>query len=120
MIIAVCGAGTMGRGIELLSLLSGNNARIYDVSEIALQNAETYIIHQLAKLTEKGKIDQQAADRCAKNLLCTNDITILVQDADFIIEAIIEYPEPKIDLFVSIENAGLSETTILATNTSSL
>ena len=58
MIIAVCGAGTMGRGIALLSLLSGNNARIYDVSEIALQNAETYIIHQLAKLTEKGKIDQ--------------------------------------------------------------
>lgn len=120
MIIAVCGAGTMGRGIALLSLLSGNNARIYDVSEIALQNAETYIIHQLAKLTEKGKIDQQAADRYAKNLLCTNDINILVQDADFIIEAIIEYPEPKIDLFVSIENAGLSETTILATNTSSL
>lgn len=120
MIISVCGAGTMGRGIALLGLLSGNNARIYDVSETTLQNAETYILNQIQKLCMKGKINQEEADRCAKNVLYTNDIAMLVKDADFIIEAIIEYPEPKHDLFVSIENAGLSETTILATNTSSL
>ena len=120
MIISVCGAGTMGRGIALLGLLSGNNARIYDVSETALQNADAYIKTQITKLCEKGKLSQEEAYRYSQNLLCTNDISMLVKDANFIIEAIVEFPEPKHELFVSIENAGLSETTILATNTSSL
>lgn len=110
----------MGRGIALASLLAGQNIRLFDISDKVLNSAQAYIDSQIQKMSEKGKLSEEAAQKARQSAQYTSDISSLIPDANFIIEAIIEYPEPKQQLFESIENTGLMPDTILATNTSSL
>jgi 3-hydroxybutyryl-CoA dehydrogenase len=119
MNISICGAGTMGRGIALACLQAGHSVVIFDLSETATVKAQEYIAAQLTKSVEKQKITQENADLYMKRLRCSTSIADAAT-GEFIIEAIIEKPEVKFELFASLEGAGLTDTAILATNTSSL
>src|SRR5580658_517877 len=115
--IGVCGAGTMGSGIAQVSAMSGYDTVLYDLDAGMIGKAKAAIDKNLAILTEKKKItaaDQQAAlDR----LTFTNEIDACT--ADLIIEAIVENPDIKLDLFLRLAAVN-REDTILASNTSSL
>ncbi len=67
MIIGICGAGTMGRGIAISSLQAGHDVVLFDIAEAACARAATYVIDQLAKAVEKGKMtsDQLATATAA-------------------------------------------------------
>jgi 3-hydroxybutyryl-CoA dehydrogenase len=116
-IIGVCGAGTMGSGIAQVSAMAGYATILYDVDIAMVGKAKTAIEKNLEALAEKKKIstaDQQAA---GKRLTFTADLYACT--ADLIIEAIVERPDIKRDLFIKLarnNNPG----TILASNTSSL
>lgn len=119
MNISICGAGTMGRGIAIACLQSGHSVVLFDLNEEATKKAHEYIASQLLKAVEKNKMTKEDADACMNRLLATTAISDAA-GGEFIIEAIIEKPEIKNQLFRSLENAGLAEDAILATNTSSL
>ncbi|MBS1536113.1 MAG: 3-hydroxybutyryl-CoA dehydrogenase [Bacteroidetes bacterium] len=119
MNISICGAGTMGRGIAIACLQAGHSVVVFDLSELAISKSKDYIIAQMNKSVEKKKITQEDADTYLKNISYStiiNDVAV----CEIIIEAILEKPEAKFELFSSIENSGLADTAILATNTSSL
>ena len=56
MNIMICGSGTMGRGIALISILSGHRAILFDHNQEALQQAQIFIEAQLKKSLDKGII----------------------------------------------------------------
>jgi 3-hydroxybutyryl-CoA dehydrogenase len=120
MKIMICGSGTMGRGIALVSILSGHSAILFDNNQEALNQAKSFIDAQLKKSLDKGSINNEQYDNYSKQCVFTGELSEQVVYADIVIEAIIESLEIKEALFSSIEESGLREEAILATNTSSL
>ena len=120
MTILICGSGTMGRGIALASILSGHSAKLFDKQTKALDKAKEFIESQIIKGVTKGNYTAEKAEEYKNACHYIDTLVDQVYDCDIIIEAIIESLEEKEELFHTIENAGLSKDTILATNTSSL
>jgi 3-hydroxybutyryl-CoA dehydrogenase len=115
--IGVCGAGTMGSGIAQVSAMAGYATILYDVDSGMVGKARSGIEKNLSILTEKKKITEADQQAISERLTFTNDIHACI--ADLIIEAIVERPDIKLDLFFRLA-ANNRPDTILASNTSSL
>lgn len=120
MKIMICGSGTMGRGIALVSIMSGHSAILYDTNQEALAKAKQFIDAQLQKALEKGTIQSERLEAIMQSCSYSSELHGHVEYAHIIIEAIIESLEIKETLFSAIEQNGLRADAILATNTSSL
>ncbi|HET6253802.1 MAG TPA: 3-hydroxyacyl-CoA dehydrogenase NAD-binding domain-containing protein [Puia sp.] len=115
--IVVCGAGTMGSGIAQVSAMAGCNTILYDLDPNMIAKARSAIEKNLSTLTEKKKITAAGQQAISQRLTFTTDIHACI--ADLIIEAIVEIPAVKLDLFIKLA-AHNGPDTILASNTSSL
>lgn len=115
--ICVCGAGTMGSGIAQVAAMGGYRTLLYDLNTDMLQKGKSAIEKSLSILTEKNKISPEDKAAILGRLFFANTITDCL--ADLIIEAIVEKPEIKLDLFHQLATIN-GEFTILASNTSSL
>lgn len=118
MIIGICGAGTMGRGIAIASLSAGHSIILFDLSSDALVAAVTFVRDQLAKALEKGKLTQEQFEAATAALSSSTDASAL-GTSDMVIEAIAERIDIKHALFREIETV-VSPNAIIATNTSSI
>ncbi len=56
MIVGICGAGTMGRGIAIASILSGHRVVLFDINQGAVDSAVTYVHSQLQKPLESASL----------------------------------------------------------------
>lgn len=115
---AVIGTGAMGRGIAQILALGGHTVGLYDQQPAAVDNAIESLRKVLARLVEKGKLEQGSADQALARLQPVARLEELA-DAELVVEAIVEKLEAKQSLFESLE-AIVSPETILASNTSSL
>lgn len=115
--IAVAGAGTMGAGIAQVAAQSGFKTILFDLNNDVLHKAITSIKKGLQYLVNKQQLTSEKEEEIFKSLLFTTNINDCV--ADIIIEAIIEKPVVKIDLFNKLAPIN-SVQTIFASNTSSL
>ncbi|HBB24814.1 MAG TPA: 3-hydroxybutyryl-CoA dehydrogenase [Bacteroidetes bacterium] len=118
MIIGICGAGTMGRGIAIASLTSGHSVVLCDLSEQALESARTSIAEQLRKAVDKGKLSEESYASAVSSMSTSTELPSLAS-ADIVIEAIAERVDIKHALFCELEKI-VSASAILATNTSSI
>lgn len=118
MIIGICGAGTMGRGIAIASLSAGHSVVLVDLSSEALDAAVQYVRDQLSKSVEKGKLTESQYDSATSSISSSTEATAL-GSADIVIEAIAERLDVKHALFRELEKV-VTTTAILATNTSSI
>jgi 3-hydroxybutyryl-CoA dehydrogenase len=118
MKIGVIGSGAMGSGIAQVAAQAGHAVVVYDQQKIALEKAELTLKSTLNKLTEKGKITADEANQIASRIEFCESLNSIAP-SDLVIEAIVENLEVKKSLFQSIEKI-VSESCILATNTSSL
>ncbi|MEO7264981.1 MAG: 3-hydroxyacyl-CoA dehydrogenase NAD-binding domain-containing protein [Ferruginibacter sp.] len=116
-IICVAGAGTMGRGIALAAAQSGFSAILFEINENVLQVAQKHISTLLDKQVAKEKISAEEKQAIYDRLVFTSNIEQC--KADLIIEAIIEIPAAKDQLFKQLADINDAKT-ILASNTSSL
>lgn len=116
-LIAVAGAGTMGRGIAQISAQNGLSVLLFDANPQGLASGITAIEKDLAKLVEKGKIDLPTSKEIFERIKPVSSAQELV--CDLFIEAIIEVLPVKQELFKTVESVN-NDNTILATNTSSL
>ena len=107
----------MGSGIAQIAAQSGFSTILYELNKDVLDKAKRSIEKNLTALVEKGKISANNKDEAYQRIQFTN----IVEDcrAGLIIEAIIEKPEVKIDLFNQLAALNPAET-IFASNTSSL
>jgi 3-hydroxybutyryl-CoA dehydrogenase len=115
--ICICGAGTMGRGIALTIAKAGIQVILYDLQPGILAEASGQIEMELDQDLHKKIISGTEKENIRKRIVFTSSITDC--QADLIIEAIIEKPEAKAELFLQL-SALNPESTLFATNTSSL
>ena len=115
--VAVIGAGVMGSGIAISSVLAGYRTLLFDLRTEAVEKGEAYVRKQLQSSLEKGRIDQEQHDKALALLHPCTDFSAL--KAEFILEAVVEKLEVKRELFAKLE-AQNSPDSILATNTSSI
>lgn len=108
----------MGSGIAQVAATANCKVYLYDTQEAALTKSKTYLAKIMRRLVEKGRITEEKAIEIQANIHYVQELTSL-SNARLVIEAIIEHPEIKKQVFQELEPL-LSETTILASNTSSL
>jgi 3-hydroxybutyryl-CoA dehydrogenase len=115
--IGVCGAGTMGSGIAQVAAMAGYPTILYDVDAGMVEKGRAAIEKSLVMLTDKKKMTAAEQQAVMERLSFVHDVQDCI--ADLIIEAIVEKPDVKLDLFLRLA-AGNKKETILASNTSSL
>ncbi|MCH2215631.1 MAG: 3-hydroxyacyl-CoA dehydrogenase NAD-binding domain-containing protein [Flavobacteriales bacterium] len=116
--IAVIGSGSMGSGIAQVAATAGHDVCLFDNNAEALDKASQKLIKILDRQVEKGRMTEKEANGIFARIEFCNQLEDLA-GADLMIEAIIEDLEVKRNLFSHLELIA-DETTILATNTSSL
>lgn len=116
--IAVIGAGQMGAGITQTAASSGFNILLADYHRDAAENGKKKIAESLARSVGKGKITSSEADLVLSRIKINESLSQL-RDCSFVVEAIIERVEAKIELFQQLDQI-LPPHAILASNTSSI
>lgn len=115
---AVIGAGAMGAGIALLLARKGVATRLKDIKPDFVANGVKTVRKLLAKDTKRKKLTKRQAEEVFDRLSPTTDYRGL-QNADVVIEAVVEVPDIKRQVFAELAEATNPQT-VLATNTSSL
>jgi 3-hydroxybutyryl-CoA dehydrogenase len=116
-IIAVIGAGAMGRGIAQIAAQASSLVKLVDNNPQASVQAKAALADQWDKLAAKGKLDAGQAQACKDRIQVASlqDLS----DCDLVVEAIVERLDVKQALFAQLETI-VAPTAVLATNTSSL
>ncbi|MFA5904108.1 MAG: 3-hydroxyacyl-CoA dehydrogenase family protein [Desulfobacula sp.] len=115
--ICVAGAGNMGHQIALHAAVSGFHVHCTDLSLPVLEQAESFSITWLEKQVQKQRMTRIKADEVLSRLIFTEDLITAAQNADLVIEAIIEKLEVKREFFARLDDICPAHT-ILATNSS--
>jgi 3-hydroxybutyryl-CoA dehydrogenase len=118
-IIAVLGAGIMGRGIAYAASLGGFDTVLQDSSGEALQKADAEISALLEKGVVTGKVAGEAAAEAHRRLTIARNFDEAVRSADLVIEAVPERVDLKVEIYSKLDKAAPPHA-ILASNTSSL
>ncbi len=109
----------MGSGIAYVSAVAGFDTVVHDVSNELLDEALKNITGFLDSGVERGKIEPEAKDQVLARLRLEQDLTVAVDGAELIIEAIPEDIELKCKVFGRLDELAPTSA-VLATNTSSL
>ncbi|MCS1352350.1 3-hydroxybutyryl-CoA dehydrogenase [Mechercharimyces sp. CAU 1602] len=117
--ITVIGAGQMGGGIAQVGAQAGYEVTLHDMNAKALAQGMEAIHKRLTRAVEKGKMNIEARDATLERLTSSPDLTEAAQEADIVIEAIVENMEVKTEIFRNLDVICPAHT-ILASNTSSL
>jgi 3-hydroxybutyryl-CoA dehydrogenase len=116
--VGVIGAGQMGAGIAQVSAQAGYRVLLSDMDVARAEKGKAGIAKQLARAVEKEKITADARDAALANIECVGG-TDAFAPCDLVIEAATEREEIKRSIFTSVGKV-LSDTAILASNTSSI
>lgn len=116
--IGIVGAGQMGRGIAQVAAITGYNVELFDINQEGLDFGLNFIKKQLARGVEKGRMDQDSADKALAMINTSTELKSM-SDCELIIEAASENKNIKFDIFRNLDEIA-KEGAILATNTSSI
>lgn len=118
MTVGVIGAGQMGAGIAQVSAQAGYRVLLSDMDVERAEKGKAGIAKQLARAVEKEKITADSRDAALANIECVGG-TDAFAPCDLVIEAATEREEIKRSIFANVGKV-LSDTAILASNTSSI
>lgn len=116
--IGVIGCGSMGSGIAQVAATAGHTVVVFDTNEAAMSKATSNLQRIMARLVEKGRLTTDESTAIQSRITFHQNFDSF-GDCGLVIEAIIENLDIKQKVFADLE-ARLSETAILASNTSSL
>jgi 3-hydroxybutyryl-CoA dehydrogenase len=108
----------MGAGIAQVAAQHGYNVILIDRTQASLDRASGGIRNSLGRLIKKGTLTEEASADIQSRITTTLDVSAFAE-ADLVVEAIAEKLEPKLELLRRLA-AIVPETTILASNTSSI
>ncbi|MCJ7683858.1 MAG: 3-hydroxyacyl-CoA dehydrogenase NAD-binding domain-containing protein [Desulfobacteraceae bacterium] len=117
--VCVIGMGTMGSQIGIVCAGAGFETSMADISQDRVEKGLQDIQMFLKGRMKKGKMDQETIHTVLSRISTETDISEAVSDADLVIEAVYEDIEIKKKTFHEMDAAS-PETTILASNTSTL
>jgi 3-hydroxybutyryl-CoA dehydrogenase len=117
--VGVVGGGQMGAGIAEVCARAGLETVVCEVDAVAARAAQNRIVDSLDRAVQRGKLSREAADDAQARLVFTGDLDALA-DRQLVVEAVIENPEAKTEVFAALDKIVEDPAAILATNTSSL
>ncbi len=117
--LAIIGAGQMGGGIAQVAAVAGLNVIVFDAFPGAADKCRAIHKKSLGKFVEKGKLPQADMDAALARIQFVSSLDG-IKPANWVIEAIVEDPKVKADLFQQLAAMFPSEDVVLATNTSSI
>lgn len=116
--VGIAGCGIMGSGIAQLCASHGYDVSVLEVDQELLDAGLTGIKDRLARDAKRGRLSQERCEDALRRLRGTTDIQEL-SGCDLVIEAIVEDPPIKKQLFAELGRVCKPDA-ILASNTSSL
>lgn len=117
-VVGVIGAGIMGAGIAQVSAQAGYRVILSDIDLDRAEKGKAGVAKQFARLIEKGKLEQSAADAALALIQPSGDIAPLAE-AQIVIEAATEREDIKRTIFQNVGKV-LAADAVLASNTSSI
>lgn len=115
--VGVLGCGLMGSGIAQVAATAGFDVTVLEVEQKFLDKGFDGVKKSLAKLDEKGKLNEKP-EAILSRLKGTTKAADL-RDSDIIIEAIIENLEQKRAMYAGLDGV-IKKDAIFASNTSSI
>ncbi len=115
--LLVIGCGTMGHSIALQAAWSGWDVFLFGLTDKELVNAQKEIHLKLKTLMVNGMVDD--TESIKRHIFTTTNLEEVVSSVHFVIEAVPEILNLKIDLFNKLDSL-CSKDVILASNTSGL
>jgi len=117
--IGIIGAGTMGRGIAYAAAVGGYRTILEDVMPETLAKGMVWIEQSLDEGVHRGKLEAAARDAALARIETSSSVENVCREADFLIEAVPEEMELKLELFTLFDKFAKPKA-VLASNTSSL
>jgi 3-hydroxybutyryl-CoA dehydrogenase len=117
--VGVVGCGLMGSGIAEIAARAGADVIVIERDSDALAAGKARIERSLTRAVSSGKLPEQEADLARANLTYSEDFTLL-HDRQFVIEAVAEDEQMKVEVFKKLDAVLEDPDAILATNTSSI
>lgn len=117
--IAVIGAGTMGNGIAHVFAQNGFKVQFVDLKDEYLEKGLNAITKNLDRQIKKEVISEEDKKSTLDNIKKVVGVENVDSDTDFVIEAIIENKDAKLDVFNKLQSIVKSDS-IFSSNTSSI
>jgi len=115
--VAIIGAGTMGHSLAQVFAQRGDRVWLNDLQEEVLSRAKSRIAANLRTEVKLGLLEQGRDGGVLERIRTTTRIETACEDADFVIEAIVENQAAKKKMFSTLDKV-CPPRTILASNTS--
>jgi 3-hydroxybutyryl-CoA dehydrogenase len=117
--VVVVGAGTMGNGIAQVFARAGIEVGLVDVDEKTLDRAMDRIKSGLRTLVEYGSVSEKEMASILDRIQISTDLEAMAKGVDFAVEAVVEVPDVKRQVFSRLEDS-CREGAVIASNTSTL
>ncbi len=115
--IAVIGGGQMGSQIAALAAMAGYKTGLYDENKDNLNYRYSFVEENIKNLIDKKIYNEKTLDAYKHNLELNYSLENVIKDKTFIIEAVVEKYDVKLEIFQKISNI-LDEKVVMATNSS--
>ncbi len=116
--LGVVGAGQMGSGVAQVAAQAGLNVLMHDVSEELCRRGLESIRRNIDRMIQRGLFKPEERDRVLSRIETTTRLEDL-KDVDFVLEAVTEDEDVKIELFKKLDKI-CPERIVFASNTSSI
>jgi 3-hydroxybutyryl-CoA dehydrogenase len=117
--LGVVGCGLMGSGVAELAALRGLDVIVAESTPELAAIGRDRVTASLDRGLRRGKLTETDRVQALERLSFTHDLDELA-DRQFIIEAVAEHREVKLDVFRRLDKVVTDPAAILATNTSSI
>ncbi|MER5177316.1 3-hydroxybutyryl-CoA dehydrogenase [Streptomyces sp. NPDC002896] len=117
--LGVVGCGLMGSGIAEVAALRGLDVTVAESTPELAAAGRDRVTASLDRGLRRGKLSEAAREQALARLSFTHDLGELA-DRQFVIEAVAENREAKLEVFRQLDKVVTDPDAVLATNTSSL
>ena len=115
--IAVIGGGQMGSQIAALAAMAGYNTSLYDENKENLDYRYKFVEENIENLIDKKIYTEDKLDNYKNNLQLKYSLRESIEDKSFVIEAIVERFDIKLEIFKEISQI-MNQEVVMATNSS--
>ena len=115
--IAVIGGGQMGSQIAALAAMAGYETSLYDENEENLEYRYKFVEENIKNLIDKKIYSEDKLDAYKKNLELKFTLEEVIHEKSFVIEAVVEKFDVKLEIFKMISSL-MNDEVVMATNSS--
>lgn len=117
--VGIVGGGIMGAGIAEVCAKADIDVVLVETDTAAADRARERVERSMRRAVDRGKLEPAIAERTVGRLRTVDSLGELA-DREFVIEAVFENRQAKLDVFVRLAEIVEDEHAILASNTSSI